>query len=92
MKDKGVVVLGVVKPDQGPAADPGWVKTKAVIAEYKINYPTLIDPEGKLSDTFGINGIPYTVVIGPDGLIKADFAGAQGEAALRAALKQAGVE
>ena len=82
----------MVKPDSGPAADPGWAKTKATIAEFQLNFPTLIDAEGQWGKTFGIEGIPYTVIIGADGLIKAELVGAQGELALRAALQQASVQ
>src|SRR5688572_24636777 len=61
-KDKGFVILGVSiddTPDQ----------LKAFAAEYKVNYPLLLNDE-KLEQAYGpIYGVPVSIFIGRDGSI-----------------------
>ena len=37
----------------------------------KFTFPTLIDAENSVVGDYGFTGIPATVVVGPDGMIKA---------------------
>jgi len=68
--DKGLVVIGVSLDRQGP----GVVKRFA--AENGINYPIVMGDE-KIVDAFGgVEGIPTTFIIGPDGTIRHKKVGA----------------
>lgn len=51
---------------------------RALLTELKVNLETevLLDPYRKAAEAFGVNGIPRTFVIAPDGKITADIAGA----------------
>jgi thiol-disulfide isomerase/thioredoxin len=51
--------------------------------------PVLVDEDGALRAKYGIKGVPYTIVLGPDGRAIEAFRGAQGEEVLREALADA---
>lgn len=61
-KDKGLTVLGVAvwdKPEH----------TKKAIKELNINWPQIIDTGMTPMDLYGVNGIPFIILFGPDGTI-----------------------
>ncbi len=49
----------------------------------------LLDPDGTLSKKYEIAGVPYTLVLGPDGHAKKAFRGLQEEGTLRDAIADA---
>lgn len=51
--------------------------------------PVLVDDSGELRKKYDIKGVPYTVVLGPDGRAIESYRGAQGEEVLRDALAHA---
>lgn len=51
--------------------------------------PVLLDEGKKLAKQYGIEGVPYTLVLGPDGHAKFAFRGLQTESALRSAVADA---
>jgi thiol-disulfide isomerase/thioredoxin len=51
--------------------------------------PVLIDEGKKLAKQYGITGVPYTLVLGPDGRATKAFGGLQTESALRSAVADA---
>ena len=57
--DQGFVILAI--SDETPD------KVKPFIAERKITYPILLDPEHKVSDQFQVNGIPKSFVYDREG-------------------------
>jgi peroxiredoxin len=40
------------------------------ITSKKLTIPVLLDSDGKTSESYGVNGIPHTVLIGKDGVVK----------------------
>lgn len=85
---KGVVFFGITTKQK---EDPNWEKTRAVLKEHNVPYPTLVDADGTVSKAYGVRGIPHTVIIDRDGIVRGEMIGARGEAALRAKLKKAGL-
>jgi peroxiredoxin len=67
-KDAGVVVLAVDEDDDKE-------KVKPFVADHHLTLPVLLDDGHKVSEDYGVNGIPHTVVIGPDGRVKNVFVG-----------------
>lgn len=67
-KDAGVVVLAVDEDDDKE-------KVKPFVADHHLTLPVLLDDGHKVSEDYGVNGIPHTVVIGPDGVVKNVFIG-----------------
>ena len=63
-KAKGLVVLGV------PYGDEIGDATEAIEA-HKITYPHLVDVDDDLAGPFHFDGIPYIVLLGPDGEVLA---------------------
>jgi cytochrome c biogenesis protein CcmG/thiol:disulfide interchange protein DsbE len=61
-KDKGIVFLGLDYLDQEPAA-------KAYLAEYDITYPNGPDLRSQVARRYGIQGVPETFFIDPEGKI-----------------------
>ena len=55
---------------------------KEWLALNKRNLRILIDPEGKVSEQFQVEGIPALVVIGRDGRILSYYTGTQSEQSL----------
>lgn len=51
--------------------------------------PVLVDEQGTLRKQYDIKGVPYTVVLGPDGRAREAYRGEQGEDVLREALVDA---
>jgi peroxiredoxin len=42
---------------------------------YGYTFPILIDPDSKISNLYGLTGVPETFIIGPDGILKEKFIG-----------------
>ncbi len=65
-------------------------KSSAVTAAKRggFNGPVLVD-NGTLRDKYGIQGVPYVLILGPDGTAKKAFRGLQEESTLRDAISDA---
>lgn len=80
-KDNGLVTVGIDVSDQIPA------HAKAV-EQLGITYPQLIDTTNIARDSYGIEGIPVILFIGPDGTILArDIRGDEIEAVIKKEMK-----
>jgi thiol-disulfide isomerase/thioredoxin len=51
--------------------------------EYKVSYPLLVDPGDKVSKLYQITGLPTTIFIGPDGVVRQVVIGILSEAVLQ---------
>lgn len=67
---RGLIVLGV---DTQDLEAPG----RAFLAQYRITYPNVRDPDGSVGRAFGTTGVPETFFIGADGRISGKFPGEQ---------------
>ena len=67
---KGLVIVGLNVWERGDAEARKAAHEK-VIAELGITYPQLVDSTHTATDTYGVNGIPQIMLIGPDGTILA---------------------
>ena len=59
-----------------------------IAGELKLTAPVLVD-DGTLRNRYGVNAVPYTLVLGPDGHATEAFRGAQDEGTLRSAVADA---
>ena len=83
---KGLVIVGLNVWERGDAAARKAAHEK-VMADLGITYPQLVDSTRTATDTYGVNGIPQIMLIGPDGTILArDLRGAAIEEAVVKAL------
>lgn len=83
---KGLVIVGLNVWERGDAAARKAAHEK-VMADLGITYPQLVDSTRTATDTYGVNGIPQIMLIGPDGTILArDLRGAAIEEAIVKAL------
>ena len=74
--DKGVVFIGVCRPD-------GAEKMRDLVDSKKIAYPLCVDSKGEINAAYGIDGYPDYVVIDRQGRVRgADVANASVESAL----------
>lgn len=69
--------------DEKPATVKEW------LARNQRNLRVLIDPEGKVSEQFQVEGIPALLVIGRDGRILSYYTGTQSEQSLRSVIDSA---
>lgn len=76
---QGVAFLGVDERDNDAAG-------LAFASEFKITYPSVADPSGKLGFDYELPGLPATLVIGRDGRIVYRFVGYLDGPTLRSAL------
>jgi thiol-disulfide isomerase/thioredoxin/outer membrane lipoprotein-sorting protein len=83
--EKGLVVLAINMAEKEETV-------KKYIDEFKYTFPTLLDSDGSVSGTFGIQAIPSFIIIDKDGKIFSYEVGFHGEQKLRAKLKEAGIE
>ncbi|HEX4834877.1 MAG TPA: TlpA disulfide reductase family protein [bacterium] len=76
---RGVVFVGVNVEDE--AAD-----ARRFMAQYHMDFPVVRAPDHKIMTAYGLVGLPTTVFIGPDGVIRGSevggFIGPDGEKAL----------
>jgi thiol-disulfide isomerase/thioredoxin len=78
-KDSGLVILAVDGRDQETS-------TKAVrefAAEFHIPFPVLLDEKGNVRKRYKLRGLPTTVFIGADGVIRAVNIGPLSETSLQ---------
>lgn len=61
--DPNVVFVGIGMQDEN-------AKLQTFAAEYKIPYLVVEDPEGKVGDAYGVRGMPTTVYIDRDGIVR----------------------
>lgn len=61
-KDRGLVVLSVDIRESGK-------DVRAFTQELKLSFPTLLDADGSVANTYGIRPVPATYLIGRDGKI-----------------------
>ena len=87
-KSQGLAIVGLNVWERGDRAAREAAHAKAV-KELGITYPQLVDSTRTATDTYGVQGIPQIMLIGPDGIILArDLRGADIEAAVVKALGQ----
>lgn len=79
-KDKGVVVLGI--------NDEKVADAKQFVQKHGYTFPTLIDAESSVSEQYGVQAIPQTLVIDRDGKIVAQFFGTGQAGNLRDTVKE----
>lgn len=60
---------------------------KDFVERYKLEYPLLLDEEGKTATAYGITGVPETVFIDPKGVIRYWIVGAASPEELEKGLK-----
>ena len=84
-KDRGVEVMSI---NVGESAK----KAGDYIARNGYAFTTLLDTDRQVSTRYQVNGIPTLVVIDAAGKVSDYLVGARNDAALRAALKKAGVK
>lgn len=77
--DDGLVVLGV--SDEDPA------QSRQHLEMHGIGYPSLNDEDGNVMQSYGINAIPTSLVIGRDGKLQARMEGYTRAAAFEKALR-----
>jgi len=66
-------------------------EVKRYLQEQGIDFPTLNDPDGSLSETWGVHAVPASFIIAPDGKIQFIEVGYTTEMGLRLRLWWAGV-
>jgi peroxiredoxin len=71
-KDQGFTVLAV-SIDQGPRHEE---KVGDFAEEYGLDFPILLDPDGRITEVFRTVGVPETFVLGRDGRIVKRLIGA----------------
>ncbi|MEA3337269.1 MAG: TlpA disulfide reductase family protein [Chloroflexota bacterium] len=67
-KDRGVLFLGVDYLDQEPL-------NFEYIERYGITYPNGQDVQGRIYNAYGVQGLPETFIVGPDGKITKLYVG-----------------
>lgn len=83
---KGLVIVGLNVWERGDTEARKAAHEK-VMADLGITYPQLVDSTRTATDTYGVQGIPQIILIGPDGTILArDLRGAAIEEAIVKAL------
>jgi len=80
-RERGVTFVGVNYQDTEPPA-------QAFIEEFGITYPNGAEERGRISDAYGVQGVPETFIISPEGEIAEVFIGSPTEAQLTAALDE----
>ena len=67
-KDKGLVVVSVLVEEREPQKSIKYIRQ--IIP---LNFPVLVDREGRVADAYEVWGVPESFIIGRDGLIIARF-------------------
>lgn len=70
-------------------SDPVRSGALAFLQRFGWRFPILTDPEGSVGASYGVNGLPTTFVLGPDGTVERRLTGPQTPASLDAALRSA---
>jgi peroxiredoxin len=79
--------MGVLNRDP---RDPGEKQARGVAKEYGLPYRTLMDDKFALAQYFDVEGIPHTVIIDRNGIVRSNIQGGRPEEYLRDELKKAG--
>ncbi|MCS6843984.1 MAG: TlpA family protein disulfide reductase [Caldilineales bacterium] len=80
-RDRGVLVLGVNYLDQEPL-NRQWIQN------YDITYPNGPDIQGRIYNAYGVQGLPETFIVDPQGQVAKVFIGPVTEAQLVAELER----
>jgi len=75
-------LVGVDYSDDGGSA-------RALIRELHVTYPNLRDGSGEVGDSYGLGGLPTTVIVDPQGRVVRLLRGPQTAASVRSALRSA---
>jgi cytochrome c biogenesis protein CcmG/thiol:disulfide interchange protein DsbE len=59
----GVNYVGQNWPDDRDAA-------REYLHDFKVTYPTVLDPDSEIAEAFGIQGIPTTIIVGKSGHLR----------------------
>ena len=73
--DKGLVIIGVNLDTEKPLADEFLRQSHA-------DFPIVFDPQGKITQAYGLVGMPSSFLVGADGTIQYRHAGFRSEDAL----------
>ena len=68
VKDQGVVWLAINSGAQGKQGH-GLERNQKAVADYKIPFPVLLDPTGRVGQAYGAKTTPHMFVITPDGKV-----------------------
>jgi peroxiredoxin len=79
-RDQGLLVLAV-------NAGQSRQEIETFVAPMALSYPILMDPGSKIARAWGVTGLPMTVFIGRDGLVKRRILGESDEATFRAVVE-----
>ena len=60
-----MVILGVNLTDQDSVSD-----VESFVQEFKLTYPILLDRDGRVSNSYQIEGLPTTFFINREGIIR----------------------
>jgi hypothetical protein len=63
---------------------------RSYLGERGLDFPVLVDPDGRLAGRYGVRGVPTTLVIGPEGRIRSREVGYTTGLGLRLRLWMAG--
>lgn len=80
---RGLKVLGITQDEAESIA--------RVKKAQKATFTILADPDGKVGDKFEVTGMPRTLIIDKDGVIKVDLEGGEDYEGFKAALKKVGL-
>ncbi len=78
-RDRGVRFIGIDERDNRDDA-------LAFLSEFSIAYPNAFDPSGMIAESYGLLGLPATIVVDTSGVVVNRFIGYLGEDTLREAL------
>ena len=65
-KDSGLIILAVNGRDQETSMRP----VRRFVAEFQMSFPVLLDEHGDLRKRYALRGLPTSVFIGADGLVR----------------------
>ena len=84
-KDRGLVILALSDEEAN-------VVKPFIATQQKVTYPVLLDPGGKVTDLFQVQGIPKTFIYSRDGKLAAQSIDMRTMPQFLALLKQAGIQ
>lgn len=80
---KVLAVVGITPDDVSIA--------KATVKRAGVSFPNLIDDMAAAGRAFNVHGIPRTLIVDKQGVIRADVAGAMTESEFKEELRKAGI-
>ena len=83
-KDSGLIILAVNGRDQETSLRP----VRRFVAEFQMPFPVLLDEHGELRRRYRLRGLPTSVFIGADGLVRGLIIGPFTPAAFEAHLEE----